>query len=315
MTKELAQAEESKLRLPKFLRLSWNQQLSLWPYIFLIIPMAYFLFVRFVPTLSTINMSLRDWSLLMPEKEWVGFANYVRMFEDPKLIKAATNTATIVLIMVPLQIIVALTISVLLVRIPKGRGIYRLIYFIPFMTIAPVVGKVWKYILAVQRGPINLVLQELGLEQQPFLTSPDQALYLLIGVIVWSGIGFSTVILVAGIIQIPATYYEAARIDGANGWQLFRHITLPLINPALVFVTIITTLRALREFTIPYVITPGSAIGGPLNSLLTLMIQVYVTGFRKMKMGYASAITVCMLVIMMTISLVQLRIMRRRIEY
>lgn len=303
------------LSLANPVRLTWAQQLSIWPYIFLLIPIAYFTVVRFVPTLSTFNMSFRDWSLLQQEQEWIGLDNFIEMPQDRRLVKAFTNVVIIVALMVPLEILVSLAISLMLINIVKGKGIYRLIYFIPFMTITPVVGKVWKYILAVQRGPVNLLLQEVGLPQQPFLTSPDQALYLLIGVMVWSGIGFSTVILVAGLMQIPKTYYEAAKIDGANNWYLFWHITLPLLNPALVFVAVITTLRAIREFTLPYVMAPRGSIGGPSNSLLTLMMHIYVNGFQRLDMGYAAAITVCMLLIMMAVSLLQIKVIGRKIEY
>jgi multiple sugar transport system permease protein len=197
------------------------------------------------------------------------------------------------------------------------RGLYRLIYFIPFMTVAPAVARVWKLAYVPQVGTFNLILERLGLPQQPFLQSPGQALYAVIAVIIWQSIGFAVVIMLAGLNQIPAVYYEAAQLDGASPVQLLRHVTLPLLNSAIVFLTVTLTIGALQTFTVVFLLTSdmGSTMGGPLDATRTLVLHIYDYGFRRYEMGYAAAMTVVMFVMMITLTLLQLRLIGRRVEY
>jgi len=298
----------------KAFKLTNKQRQSLWGYIFLLIPLIYLSITYFIPTFSAINMSFRKWAILSPAKPWVGIDNYANMLNDTRLIKSLQNTFIIVILKVPIELVIALGIALLLNRIPKFRGVYRLIYFIPFMTIGPAVAKVWKWAFMPQLGPLNIIVQNLGLPTQPFLQSPDQALFAMIAVIIWSSLGFSTVIMLAGLNQIPVTMYEAARIDGASGWQQFRYITIPLLNASIVLYTVTSTIAALQTFTLAFLLV-DSPKGGYLDSIRTLSLHVYQTAFRQFKMGYASAITVGMLIIMIILTLVQLRVLSRDIKY
>jgi multiple sugar transport system permease protein len=181
------------------------------------------------------------------------------------------------------------------------------------MTIGPAVAKIWRWAFAPQRGPINLTLDAVGLPQQPFLNDPDQALYAMIVVLIWAGLGFSTVLMLAGLTQIPRIYYEAALVDGANNRQLFRHITLPLLNPTLVLYLVTSTISALQTFTMAFLLT--AAPGGILDSTRTVMLHVYEVGFTRLKMGYAASITVSVLIFMLVLTVIQLRVTTRRFEY
>lgn len=309
----------SKFRLPIHLTLS--QKRNLWGYIFLLIPFTYLLIVRLIPTFIALNMSFREWSILSPLKIWVGFENFTRLFGDDRFWKSLINTFTIGIISVPIVIIIGLGIALLLNRITRLRGVYRLIYFIPFMTVLPAVARVWRWAYAPEVGTFNNILQKLGLPSQSFLLTPDQALYSLILVIIWLNLGFAIVILLAGLNQVPREYYEAAEIDGANPWQVIKNITIPLLNQSFVFLTAILTISSLQTFTLVFVMigssggSGGHTLGGPLDATRTLVIHIYDFGFRRLEMGYASAMTVVLLFIVLILTYLQIRVMSRRIEY
>jgi multiple sugar transport system permease protein len=182
------------------------------------------------------------------------------------------------------------------------------------MTSTVAVAWVWRWLYQPQFGPINVLLASLGLPQQLFLKSPQQALPSITAVAVWQGLGFVIIIFLAGLQQIPDMYYEAAKIDGASAWQLFRHITIPLLNPTFVYLAVLQTIRFLRMFT-EVVNMSSQGAGGPLNSTVTVVLYVYRRGFSSFKMGYASALTVVLFVVIMGITLIQLKVLTRRFEY
>jgi multiple sugar transport system permease protein len=288
----------------------------LWGYLFLLVPFGYLIVVRFIPTFLSLNMSFREWSILNPQKTWVGLGNFVQLAADVRFWKSLSNNFTIALIAVPIQIFVGLGIALLLNRIVRFRGLFRLIYFIPFMTVMPAVARVWRWAYVPQIGTFNSILEAVGLPKQPFLQSPQQALYCVILVIIWQSIGFAVVIMLAGLNQIPKVFYEAAELDGASPWQVLRHITIPLLNTSIVFLAITLTISALQTFTIVFLFSPASAhLGGPLDATRTLVIHIYDYGFKRYEFGYAAAMTVVMLGLMVTLSLLQLRLLARRIEY
>jgi multiple sugar transport system permease protein len=154
----------------------------------------------------------------------------------------------------------------------------------------------------------------MGLSQQPFLKSPNQALYAITAVVVWQSLGFAIIIFLAGLQQIPDTYYEAARIDGANRWQSFWNITLPLLNTSIVYLAVLQTISFLRMFA-PVLNMTTQGDGGPLNSTTTVVLRVYREGFSSFKMGYASTLTVALFLIILLITIIQLQLFSRRVEY
>jgi multiple sugar transport system permease protein len=153
-----------------------------------------------------------------------------------------------------------------------------------------------------------------GLPTQPFTKSPKQALPSITAVAVWQNLGFAVIIFLAGIQQIPGLYYEAARIDGANSWQLFWRITLPLLNPIIVYLTVLGTISYLRLFALVQNMSPQGT-GGPLKSTTTVVLEVYREGFSSYKMGYAGALTVLLFLLILLITIIQLRFISRRVEY
>ncbi|NIM94016.1 MAG: ABC transporter permease subunit [Anaerolineales bacterium] len=309
-------ARENGLGLNIPIKLSLGQRRMLWGYVFLLIPFGYLVVVRFIPTFLSLNMSFREWSILNPQKTWVGLDNFIQLAGDVRFWKSLGNNFTIALIAVPIQIFLSLGIALLLNRIVKFRGLFRLIYFIPFMTVTPAVARVWRWAYVPQIGTFNTILRSLGLPEQPFLLSTEQALYSVIAVIIWQSIGFAVVIMLAGLNQIPKVYYEAAELDGANAWQILRHVTIPLINTSIVFLAITLTIGALQTFTLVFLFSPSSSqLGGPLDATRTLVLHIYDYGFKRYEFGYAAAMTVVMLVLMVSLSLIQLRVLAKRIEY
>lgn len=301
------------------LNLSLNRRRQMWAYIFLLIPLAFFLFIRLYPTVFAFNMSLRDWNPLASTQPFVGVDNFREMaeeFADPKSAtrKAFQNTFIYVLFGVPSQLVLALVIAVMLNHIRRLVDLFRAVYFIPFVTSTVAIAWVWRWLYQPQFGPLNLLLSAFHLPQQPFLKSPSQALPSITAVAVWQGIGFAIIIFLAGLQQIPQVYYDAAKIDGAGRWSLFRHITLPLLNPTIVYLTVLQTITFLRMFTQVLNMTRQGE-GGPLNSTTTVVLRVYREAFGSLNMGYAAALTVVLFVIILGITIIQLRFLTRRFEY
>lgn len=302
-----------------FNKLSLRRRRQLWAYAFMLIPLFFFLAIRIGPTLFALNVSVREWNILSPEKPFVGLANFENIWQDfqnPKSVvrHAFQNTFAYVIIGVPVQLVLALAVALMLDRINKLVGLFRAIYFIPFVTSTVAISWVWRWMYQPRFGPINILLSFLGLPEQNFLRDPDQALLSIAAVAIWQGLGFAIVIFLAGLKQIPQMYYEAARIDGASRRQLFRHVTLPLLNPTIVYLVVLQSIRFLRMFTQVINMT-RQGDGGPLNSTVTVVLHMYREGFGRYKMGSAAALMVVLFLIIMVITLVQMRLLTRRVEY
>ena len=282
-------------------------------YTFLALPLAFFLIVRFLPTFLALRMSLFDWNILKEQQPFVGLDNYRELFQDAKFGQALKNTALYTLIGVPAQIALGLGIALLLSRITALRGLYRAIYFAPYVTPIVAAAWVWQWLFSPQFGPINTILDALGLPPQPFLTSTGQALPTTAALVVWQNLGFQVVLFLAGLAAIPRTYYEAAEIDGASGWQAFKGITWPLLNPTIVFSVVTGTIAYLQLFT-QVVNLNCTDQGGPLGSTLTVALYIYQMAFGRFSMGYASAITVVLFGIILLITVFQLKFLTRRYD-
>lgn len=300
-------------------KLSLRHRQYLWAYCFLLIPMAFFLGIRIAPTLFAFNMSLHDWNPLASDQPFVGFENFQTIAAElakPRSVthKSFVNTFLYVLLGVPSQMILALGIALLLNHIRRFDNFFRAVYFIPFVTSTVAIAWVWRWMYQPQVGPINVLLQAFSLPQQPFLKSPTQALPSIVAVSVWQGLGFAVIIFLAGLKQIPGVYYEAARIDGAGRGTLLWHITLPLLNTTIVYLVVLQSISFLRIFDqVLNMSDQGS--GGPLNSTTTVVLRVYREAFGSLNMGYAAALTIVLFLIILVITLFQLRFLSQRFEY
>lgn len=299
--------------------LTLKQRKILWAYLFLSVSLAFYTIIRWYPTLLAFNISFRDWNVFEGAGPWVGLENYQAIWEDlfkPRSdVRAAFwNTIRYVIFGVPLQLILALSIAMLLSQIRYLAGFFRTAFFIPYVTSAVAIAFVWRWLYQPQTGLINQMLSLIGIGDQPFLAHPAQALEAITAVAVWQSLGFGVIIFLAGVQQIPDIYYEAARIDGANRWQIFWRITLPLLNPVIVYLSVLQTIQFLRLFALVQNMSPQGT-GGPLKSTTTVVLEVYKEGFSRLNMGYASALTVVLFVVILLITIFQLRVLQRRVEY
>jgi len=295
-------------------RFSLERRKQVWAYIFLLIPFAFFLTIRVAPALFAMTVSLHRWDILSLNKPWVGLANYQTLLADRVFWKSLTNTLTYVLVSVPVQLTLGLGIALLLQATRTFRGFFRAIYFVPFVTSTVAISWVWRWIYQPNIGPLNQVLNILGVSDQKFLSSPDQALPAIAAVIIWQSLGFFVVIFLAGLESIGMDFYDAAKVDGASSWAAFRHITIPLLNPTLVFLTVIGTINGIQVFT-QVLNMSYQGLGGPLNATKSLVLFIYQQAFKSFKMGYASAATVILFAIILAITLIQLKITARQVEY
>ncbi|MEW9122990.1 MAG: sugar ABC transporter permease [Thermotaleaceae bacterium] len=295
---------------------SIEKKKALWAYIFIAFPMLYFIVSRILPTLYAFNISVHKWDLLSSNRPFVGLDNFKILFKDKVFRIAMANTVEYVLIGVPIILALSLAIALLLNSIQKGSSFYRMLVFIPYVTSTVAVSWVWRWMFMKQGGVINSILRIFNIGPQPFLDSTSQSLYVVMSNIVWQSIGFYTIILIAGLKQIPKSYYEAAQIDGASTWTQFRKITIPLLNPTIVYVAVIATIRTLQVFTQIYNITGGNTgnPGGPLNASTSLVLEIYQLAFVNYKMGMASAATVVLFIIILLITIFQMKVLTREID-
>ena len=306
-----ARTETAGITLPQ-LRLGTRR--ALWAYTFLLVPLIFFLAIRLAPAFSSLYISLHEWNIISPDRPYVGLRNFRFLLEEPRFGRAAINTVRYVLVGIPAQIALGLLLALMLQRITRFRGLFRALYFMPFITPVVAAAWVWQWMYSRSLGPLNQILVALGLPVQSFLRSPDQALYAITAMVVWQYLGFQIVIFLAGLEAIPRVYYEAAQMDGAGGWHLFRRITLPLLNPTLVFSIVYGTIVYLQLFTQVLNMTFLDQ-GGPLASTLTVVLYVYQLGFQRFKMGEAAAATAVLFAVILVITLLQMKVLSKPVEY
>ncbi len=289
-----------------------------WAYIFLAIPIVFFAYIRIYPALFAFQMSLYDYNPLSAEQPYVGFENYEKLWSELGKRKSPTkaafqNTINYVLLGVPVQLCLALAVALMLNEIRFLSTIYRILFFLPFVTSTIAIAWVFRMLYQPRFGLFNVVLQLLSLPQQPFLNSPQQALPSVLALVIWQGMGFAVIIFLAGLKQIPRTYYEAAEVDGASRWHTFRYITLPLLNPSIVYLLVLQTISFLRMFA-PVVAMTEQGRGGPLDATTTVVLRVYREAFQSFNMGYASSLTVALFAMILGVTIIQLSVTSRRIN-
>lgn len=271
-----------------------------------VLPMlVLFVIFRFVPSLGAAGMSLTN---LKVNGEWsfVGVDNYARLFDDPIFMGALRVTVVYVAIYVPLTVVFSLCTALLLNSVIFMKGLFRGMLFLPYVTSFVFAGVIWRWIYGFD-GLLNGLLAKFDLGSVGFLDDTSLVLPSLAVVSVWKGFGYSMLILLAGLKSIPPSYLEAARVDGANAWQRFRRIVLPLLRPALFFVLVIETIGAFQTFDVIYVMTGG----GPSRASYNLIYALYDQGFGNFNLGYAATIGIVLFVLVFIVSMIQRRLLDR----
>jgi multiple sugar transport system permease protein len=273
--------------------------------------MALFIYLRVVPTGQAMLMSLFDWELIKPAEKFVGLDNYINLLDDDNFKLAFMNTTIFAVATTVFSVLIALVISALLARFVRGRigGFIELLYFAPVLVPMVPVTLGWREIFNQQHGVLNLALEAVGLEKQPWLSDPTMALVAVVILSVWKQVGYNMIILLVGMRAIPIVYHEAAAVDGASAWQQFRRITLPLLAPVTLFVIVITTISAFNVFTQVYVLA-SDVQGAPGRLVRVLVYDIFENGFRFFNMGYAAAEAMYLFIIILALTIIQFRFLR-----
>jgi multiple sugar transport system permease protein len=282
-------------RWSKTLRRTWT-----W-YLFILPNLVLFVGFFVVSWIQLVSFSFSEWDFVSP-RTYVGLDNYIRLMSDPKLLKAALNTVEYAVLVVIPKALIALALAVLVNSVPRARALFRGMYFLPVVTSVSVIAIIWWRLFAPRpEGPVNYAIGLLGIPPQDWLLDVKQALPTVAGMSVWAGLGYNMVIWMAGLQAIPEELYEAARVDGAEGWTLFRHITVPMLRGTALFVFVVSTIAALQVYGEVYILTGG----GPVNATLTVVYYLWSQAFQFFKMGYGAAIGVALFVVIFVISIVQ----------
>ncbi len=254
------------------------------------------------PLLFAVLLMFHRWDIVTP-MEFVGLKNFVRLVRDDLFFRALLNTSIFLTIHIPLQIVVALFFAELLNRPLRGRGFFRAAYFMPVVVSGVVITILFQQLFAFDTGLINRMIRALGGEPVPWLVSPALAMPSIALMATWKNVGLYIVLFLAGLQHIPKHLYEAAALDGANAWQRWWHVTLPMLNPTMVTVVVLSTIGGFSLFIEPYILTGG----GPLNATLSAVLYIYNQAFYFNHMGYAAALGFCFAIVIFIVVLLQRR--------
>jgi multiple sugar transport system permease protein len=268
-----------------------------------------------LPMLYSLRVSFFDWKVLNPAlSTWEGLGNYSRALSDPIFLRAVINTFVYTLVTVPAQILLGLGVAVLLNQPIRGRPFFRVLYYLPVITSWVIVSLLFEYMFSGQAGLINYLLRDVFhlIEKNiRWLADPVLAFVPIHLLGIWKGVGWTAVILLAGLQSIPAELEEAAEVDGAGSVQRFRAITLPLLRPTLVFLFVVLTIGALNAYISNLLITNG---GDPLDKTHFVLTLMYEATFTRLDFGYGSAISYLLTALVFVVSIVQIRLLRKQTE-
>lgn len=280
-------------------------------YLFLSPFLIFFAIFTVRAIVAAVGMSFYDWQILRPNRPYIGLGNYQELFNDYVWWTALRNTMIFAIMTVVGTTVVALSAALALTQKIRGAGIFRVLLYMPTLLSVGVVGLVWVWLLSTQFGAINYGLSLVGIRPLNWLGDENLVLPALSLTTIWWGFGFPMLIFIAGLQNIPDTLYEAAKIDGANAWQIFRYITLPLLRPTLLFVTVTGLIAHFQAFGQIFIMTTG----GPGRASYTVIYYLYEIAWRAFRMGYGAAVAVTLAIIMAIATALQFRFIGRRVDY
>lgn len=289
--------------LSRRLRRTFNRE-TLTAWLFILPSFIGFVAFYAYPATRAFAISFTEWNLLRPPTP-VGLGNYERLLADPHFWNAMRVTGLYVLYNIPLQVVLGLFMAVVMDRVTRSI-LVRGILILPYLISNVVVALIFLWLLDPLLGFVNSILMSIGIGRQPFFGSPDQALASIAGINIWRHMGFTALLFYAGMQAIDKSLYEAAKIDGASEGRMFWHITLPLLRPVTVFVLVTSIIGSFQIFDTIAVTTQG----GPVNSTRVIVWYIYENAFQFSRMGYASALSVVLFVILITVTVLQMRLLR-----
>ncbi len=269
------------------------------PYLFLFPAITFLCLTSFLPVLQAIYLSFTNYDFV-GSPSFIGWQNYQNLWRDRTFWKVLGNTLVYLIFVVPSLVILPLALAILVNQKLRSIKFFRAVYYFPVIVSVVVAGIAWKWVYA-ENGILNYFLSIISFQpvKIPWLTDPKTAIFGIIAVVIWRGVGYYMVIYLAGLQAIPADLYEAAAIDGSDGWQKHFDITIPLMQPYIILVSIISSISAMKIFEEVYIMSQG----GPANSTKTVVYYLYDKGFTSLEMGYASAIGVFLFLIIFIISI------------
>jgi len=265
-------------------------------------------FLTFVayPLVFSFILIFHRWNIVTP-MQWVGLKNFGRMFQDPLFFKSLANTLIFLVIHIPLQLVVALGLALLLHSKIKLRGFFRAVYFLPVVVSGVVVTILWQQLYSYDYGLLNTVLTALNMPRIPWLVNQGFAMPSIAIMATWKNVGIYIVLFLVGLQSIPRELYEAAAIDGADDFRQFLRITLPMLNPTILVIVVLSTIGGFSLFIEPYVMTGG----GPMQSTLSAMLYIYNQAFYFNHMGYAASLGFIFALVILTVVIIQRKIGER----
>jgi alpha-1,4-digalacturonate transport system permease protein len=283
---------------------SWKKKIA--PYLFVLPNLIIFSIFIVFPAIFGFYVSFTEWDVLT-SPEFIGLGNFVKLFQSAEFWAILSRTLIYVFSVVPITFALSMVLAIILDRDIKAKGFFRAIFYLPTMLSFIVIGVSWRWILGNNFGILNYLLDLAGLTPVNWLTNGTTATIMVIFASVWARVGYFMVMFIAGLQGIPGVYYEAAEIDGASKWQQFRHITFPLLKPTSLVVVVLSTIQAFKMFGLIKVMTTG----GPGDRTTYLVQEIYQQAFQVGDMGYASAMSVMLFIILGLLTIVQFKISNR----
>jgi multiple sugar transport system permease protein len=283
---------------------------ALGPYLFILPKFIIFGVFLLYPVIRAVTLSFQSGAILSG-LEWTGFRNYERLLRDDLFWQSLRNTVYYTVLVIPSVLIVGIGLAVLLNRQIRFRPLFLLLLVVPSVASTVAASVIWAYLLQVEGGLFNRVLGVFGIGPVNWLGDPQLVIPVFVALEVWRGAGFYTILFLAAMQSIPKHLYDAAAIDGANAWQSFRLVTLPLLRPTMLFATVMATIWNLQLFDSPYVITRG----GPGYASMTVVMYIYQQAFRYDQMGLAAAMAIVLLLIIMALAVAQLTLFRKDVQF
>jgi multiple sugar transport system permease protein len=295
---------------PRAKRSAMARQEAIWGYV-MIAPMLLGFGIFFYLAVGvSFLIGLTEWDVLTAPK-FVGVQNYINLFNDKIFWKMLWNTSRYALMAVPMGQIVSLILAVALNTRIRLRNIYRLLFFLPVLTLPVAIAIVWRFIYNPEFGILNQVLGLIGIAKIKWLSDPNWSMISLVIVSIWSSSGYGMLLYLAGLQNIPREYYEAAQVDGASNLRQFMNITIPLLTPTIFFNVVTSVINSFQVFDIVFTMTKG----GPSNTTRTIVYDIYENGFQFFRMGYATATSWILLAIILVLTLIQLRAQKKWVHY
>ncbi len=285
-----------------------KRRAKLLPYL-MVSPYLLFVSVFVVfPVLFCLFLTFHKWNIIAP-MQFAGIDNYSRLFQDRLFWKAIGNTLKFLLLHIPLQLVVSLSLAWLLNQKIRATSFFRASFFMPVIVSGVVVTILWQQLLGYDSGLINKLLLAIGGNKVGWLVDPDMAIYSIAVMATWKNVGLYVILFLIGLQTVPPQYYEAAELDGASRWQQFYHITLPMINPTIFMVVILSTIGGFSLFIEPYIMTGG----GPLNTTLSAVLYIYKQAFQYYNMGYSATLGFFYAIMIMTVVVLQKKFIEKEV--